>query len=205
MNSSGQVAKVRPYDGDDASTIISSVQNRPRGRSNAGGSGAEPAYGGAAASPAQGSPRGGSQRSLYGPGHRRNPSGSNPSSLPAKPLAAALFDAANGGPSPAHHLANAVAAEEEAHGPEVIANLQAAGAVLPPNILAHASPGSNASPRSAPRSLPANPILAAVRDRSSAASSSGTATPTGLEPSPEIAAPQTAGAPRIGDAGKVGA
>ncbi len=40
-------------------------------------------------------------------GHFRHPSGSNPSSLPAKPVAAALYDAANGGPSPAQHLANA--------------------------------------------------------------------------------------------------
>ncbi|PWN26963.1 hypothetical protein BDZ90DRAFT_274850 [Jaminaea rosea] len=44
-------------------------------------------------------------------GHRRHPSST--STLPAKPVAAALFDAAQGGPSPARHLANAAAAEKE--------------------------------------------------------------------------------------------
>lgn len=124
MTSMGVPAKIRPYDGDDATMIISSVQNRPRSRSNAGGQ-ATPAYGGAGAegaievmaatpprSTVTGSPRS-VGRSLGG-GHRRTPSGSNPNNLPPKPLAAALFDAANGGPSPAHHLANAVAAEAAA-------------------------------------------------------------------------------------------
>lgn len=133
MTSAGVPAKVRPYDGTDASSIIASVQNRPRSRSNAGAA-AIPAYGGSAGEAAAastngsgarpGSPtkssgiaRAGSGSSHLGSGHRRTHSGSNPTSLPAKPVAAALFDAANGGPSPAQDahlpvnpLASAVAA-----------------------------------------------------------------------------------------------
>lgn len=106
MNSNGVTAKIRPYEGEDAANIISSVLNRPRSRSNAGGGSA---YG----SDVEASNRVGSNSPLGVPsrGHRRHPSGSNPSSLPPKPLAAALYDAANGGPSPAHHLANALVAE----------------------------------------------------------------------------------------------
>ncbi|PWN45676.1 hypothetical protein IE81DRAFT_319972 [Ceraceosorus guamensis] len=173
MNSTGISAKVRPYDGDDASSIIASVQNRPRGRSNAGAV-AEPAYGGSpSASPAQAvaSPRS-ANRGLQSLGHRRAGSGSNPSSLPPKPLAAALYDAANGGPSPAHHLANAVAAEEEAHGPEALASIQAAGGVLPgasinPNGSKSTSPRAAPSIPGAPASLPPNPLAAASQARTS--------------------------------------
>jgi hypothetical protein len=132
MTSTGVMAKIRPYDGDDADSIISSVLNRPRSRSNAGGH-AVPAYatgatedtiapgssspvrpGVSAGSPGSRAATGtspSSHRHSIGSGHRRHPSGSNPSSLPPKPLAAALYDAANGGPSPAHHLVNAMAAE----------------------------------------------------------------------------------------------
>lgn len=132
MASSGIPAKVRPYDGDDASHVISMLSNRPRGRSNAGNRGeqASPAYGGGNGSPKggeamlpNGSGSGSGQGSSHSPqisfskashlsspssnlGHRRNNSGSNPSLLPPKPVAAALFDAANGGPSPAGHIVN---------------------------------------------------------------------------------------------------
>ncbi|PWN32094.1 uncharacterized protein FA14DRAFT_84864 [Meira miltonrushii] len=147
MTASGIMAKIRPYDGDDAGSIISSVQNRPRSRSNAGGQ-ATPAYGaeneaekapgGVNATPGR-APGGnsGSPRSVarsLGQGHRRNPSGSNPSSLPPKPLAAALWDASNGGPSPAHHLANALAAEgspEKAE--EILASINANTIRSPPS------------------------------------------------------------------------
>lgn len=177
MTSAGVPAKVRPYDGDDAAQVISSVQNRPRSRSNAGGNAhATPAYGASAdangngngsgsgfngdlpATPARNlmgstnSPRS-TGRSLAGLGHRRTGSGSNPSSLPPKPLAAALFDAANGGPSPAHHLANAVAAEQQ----------EREAASL------------SASPSKKPLNLPANPMLSA---QSSVSPS--------LQPSPDI-------------------
>lgn len=131
----GQVAKVRPYDGQDASGIIASVQNRPRSRSNTGGHAHTSSIdesSSATADDALGSSRdwlpsssphkhsgsiGRSQGSLLG--HRRHQSGSNTSTasiagLPAKPVAAALFDAAQGGPSPARHLANAAAAEKAA-------------------------------------------------------------------------------------------
>ncbi|PWN89576.1 hypothetical protein FA10DRAFT_268106 [Acaromyces ingoldii] len=177
MTSAGVPAKVRPYDGDDAAQVISSVQNRPRSRSNAGGNAhATPAYGASAdangngngsgsgfngdlpATPARNlmgstnSPRS-TGRSLAGLGHRRTGSGSNPSSLPPKPLAAALFDAANGGPSPAHHLANAVAAEQQ----------EREAASL------------SASPSKKPLNLPVNPMLSA---QSSVSPS--------LQPSPDI-------------------
>lgn len=131
LTSSGAPAKVRPYSGDDAESIISSVSNRARSRSMAqqaaahGGGNDDgrispnksPAAG--AASPASGATTAAASataRTSAGArlGHRRNPSGSNPSSLPAKPVAAALFDAAQGGPSPARHLQNAAAAERAA-------------------------------------------------------------------------------------------
>lgn len=137
MTSSGVMAKVRPYEGEDASTIISSVMNRTRSRSNAAGGQATPAYsvGGGGGGSGAGSDTDGAERpaatsppvarsaaqaagqntftaSGAARGHRRNPSGSNPSTLPPKPLAAALYDAANGGPSPAHHLANAMANDQ---------------------------------------------------------------------------------------------
>ncbi|KAK0546581.1 hypothetical protein OC845_004534 [Tilletia horrida] len=146
INSSGICAKIRPYDGDDASSIISSVVNRPRSRSTANGQqpgsnglSSSPGSGGAsalssspgAAGDAASSPKYGSSplngggggtstggghshshsQSGFTPGHRRNQSGSAQAlaaaNLPAKPVAAALYDAANGGPSPARHLANA--------------------------------------------------------------------------------------------------
>lgn len=158
MTSTGVPAKIRPYDGDDAASIISSVQNRPRSRSNAGNQ-AAPAYGGSTAEDTPtsagtpplragitGSPRS-LNKSLIS-GHRRSPSGSNPSSLPAKPLAAALFDAANGGPSPAHHLANAVAAEAAAAAAAASGNERRGSSDL----------GHHLSNLSALRSLPLNPI-----------------------------------------------
>ena len=199
MNSTGIAAKIRPYDGDDASAVISSVANRPRGRSivSGSGAGAEPAYGTSpSASPAQANSSPRATRGMHGHsgsasgsaaffalGHRRTGSGSNPSSLPAKPLAAALFDAANGGPSPSHHLANAVRAEESAHGPEALRSIQEAGGVLPPAVQSALAP----SP------LAANEATAAP-----------------LQPAVEIEAAQPiktggAGSGRIGDAGKVGA
>jgi hypothetical protein len=160
MTSTGIPAKIRPYDGDDASMIISSVQNRTRTRSNAGIQ-ATPAYGGSTSeevtsTPASRNNQGGSPRSIgraLGAGHRRNPSGSNPSSLPAKPLAAALFDVANGGPSSAHHLANAVAAEA------------AAGHPIPEDLIpdfTHTRRGSNTT-LAALKNLPLNPMASAPR------------------------------------------
>jgi hypothetical protein len=175
MTSTGVPAKIRPYDGDDASMIISSVQNRPRSRSNAG-SQAAPAYGGSVAEEVLATPprnvMAGSPRSIgrsLGSGHRRNPSGSNPSSLPAKPLAAALFDAANGGPSPAHHLANAVAAEAAAAAATASASPSDSG----PSSPSYSHNGGNQATSAALKSLPMNPMTA---PRSSA---------LGLEVSPE--------------------
>ncbi|CAO1627220.1 unnamed protein product [Parajaminaea phylloscopi] len=105
----GVPAKVRPYSADDADDIIASVLNRPRSRSNATHDGEA-----VTSSPKRSAHSSASRPSAASPpaglGHRRHPSGSNPS-LPAKPVAAALFDAAQGGPSPARHLANAAAAE----------------------------------------------------------------------------------------------
>ncbi|KAL9936471.1 hypothetical protein V8E36_004539 [Tilletia maclaganii] len=128
INSSGTCARIRPYDGDDASSIISSVANRPRSRSTAtgpqagsvGGLSALSSSPSAASADIVGSPSSASgtghshshsQSGSFNPGHRRNQSGSAQAlaaaNLPAKPVAAALYDAANGGPSPARHLANA--------------------------------------------------------------------------------------------------
>ncbi|PWY96916.1 hypothetical protein BCV70DRAFT_139360, partial [Testicularia cyperi] len=112
VNESGIPAKIRPYDKDDASAIISSVSNRQRSRSNAGGVLGSPTKQHAELAPAPttpGSPakhvRGHSHTPSFGraTGHRRQQSGSNPN-LPPKPVAAALFDAANGGPSPANRV-----------------------------------------------------------------------------------------------------
>ncbi|KAK0524303.1 hypothetical protein OC834_004260 [Tilletia horrida] len=153
INSAGVCAKIRPYDGDDASHIIASFGSRPRSRSNAnglqaahsngsngalssspssadvassspkvgtsplagggGGGGGGVGGGGGGNGGAAGSGHGHShsQSGSFLPGHRRNQSGSAQAlaaaNLPAKPVAAALYDAANGGPSPARHLANA--------------------------------------------------------------------------------------------------
>ncbi|PWN51212.1 hypothetical protein IE53DRAFT_298446, partial [Violaceomyces palustris] len=146
INPSGAPAKIRPYDKDDASAVIASVQNRQRSRSNAGG--VLPAYGvhgspsranaelatpstvnGAASSdsPPRGI-RGHAPSSSFGRafGHRRNQSGSNPN-LPPKPVAAALFDAANGGPSPANRV---LANSEGING--------SSSSTLPPNPIASA-------------------------------------------------------------------
>jgi len=127
MTSAGVAAKIRPYDGEDASSVISQLSSRPRGRSTTGSRDqAAPAYGASSpkggeamlASASQGSNSGAvgghsPQKSISrashlgnGLGHRRTGSGSNPSSLPQKPVAAALFDAAQGGPSPATHVIN---------------------------------------------------------------------------------------------------
>lgn len=185
MTSTGQPAKIRPYDGHDAAEIISAVQNRgSRTRSSIAGpssfGGPSPLGNGtntgshSSSSPSAGiasvpglppipsvstlhlgdnhngsstgihdvSPKRASARLTSGPpssftptslassnaggpptttsslGHRRNPSGSNSAllsaSLPAKPVAAAMFDALQGGPSPARHLANAEKAERAA-------------------------------------------------------------------------------------------
>lgn len=113
MTADGVPAKVRPYDADDADEIIASVLNRPRSRSNAAT--ASTAHDDVLTnSPKKNALNLSSRANAASPpnslGHRRNPSGSNPS-LPPKPVAAALFDAAQGGPSPARHLANAAAAE----------------------------------------------------------------------------------------------
>jgi hypothetical protein len=132
VDASGRRAQVRPYDGEDATTIIHSVHHRTRSRSNATNLAGSPGSPGHSTTglPSTSSPSSsrhrhtGSNVSFSGslpasgsisratgtgfkPGHFRHPSGSNPSSLPAKPIAAALYDAANGGPSPAQHLANA--------------------------------------------------------------------------------------------------
>ncbi|KAJ9476387.1 hypothetical protein PHBOTO_000041 [Pseudozyma hubeiensis] len=111
INDNGVPANIKPYDGDDASAIISSVMSRQRSRSNAGG-----VMGSPTKQPAElvaPSTPDGSSRPLrthahtpsFGRafGHRRQQSGSNPN-LPPKPVAAALFDAANGGPSPANRV-----------------------------------------------------------------------------------------------------
>lgn len=117
INDTGIPAKIVPYDKDDASSIISSVSNRQRARSNAGGVFGSPTKqpadlrtpSPAPATPDYGSPsksvRGHAHTPSFGRsfGHRRQQSGSNPS-LPPKPVAAALFDAANGGPSPANRV-----------------------------------------------------------------------------------------------------
>lgn len=110
INSNGVAAKIRPYDKDDASAVIASVQNRQRSRSNAGGGFGSPSKShaelpnGVTDSPTK-SLRGHAHTASFGRafGHRRQQSGSNPN-LPAKPVAAALFDAANGGPSPANRV-----------------------------------------------------------------------------------------------------
>lgn len=111
VNDNGVPAKIKPYDGDDASAIISSVSNRQRSRSNGGGilgsptkQPAELATPSTPDSPAK-LLRGHAHTSSVGRafGHRRQQSGSNPN-LPPKPVAAALFDAANGGPSPANRV-----------------------------------------------------------------------------------------------------
>lgn len=111
INDNGVPAKIKPYDGDDASAIISSVLNRQRSRSNGGGILSSPTKQHAELvapstpeSPAK-SLRGHAHTPSFGrtPGHRRQQSGSI-SSLPPKPVAAALFDAANGGPSPANRV-----------------------------------------------------------------------------------------------------
>ncbi|UZJ51004.1 hypothetical protein CBS101457_000324 [Exobasidium rhododendri] len=154
MTSTGIPAKIRPYDGDDAAMIIASIQSRIRSRSNAGIQ-ATPAYGAphqeeVTATPSIRNSVGGSPRSIgkaLGAAHRRNPSGSNPSSLPAKPLAAALFDAANGGLSHVHPLTNAVTGEHAASNagdssPEFTHNVTSSAAL---------------------RSLPLNPMTTAPR------------------------------------------
>ncbi|CDS00519.1 hypothetical protein [Sporisorium scitamineum] len=111
INDDGVPAKIKPYDRDDASAIISSVSNRHRSRSNGGdilGSPtkqhAELATPSTPETPAK-SLRGYAHTPSFGRtfGHRRQQSGSNPN-LPPKPVAAALFDAANGGPSPANRV-----------------------------------------------------------------------------------------------------
>jgi hypothetical protein len=110
INDTGVPAKIKPYDGDDASAIISSVSNRQRSRSNAGGVMGSPTKQPAElpmpATPDHSKPlRGHAHTPSFGRslGHRRQQSGSNPN-LPPKPVAAALFDAANGGPSPANRV-----------------------------------------------------------------------------------------------------
>ncbi|SNX84188.1 uncharacterized protein MEPE_02896 [Melanopsichium pennsylvanicum] len=111
INDNGVPANIKPYDGDDASAIISSVSNRQRSRSNGGGilgsPTKQPAEIVAPATPD--SPSKSLRAHAHTPsfgrslGHRRQQSGSNPN-LPPKPVAAALFDAANGGPSPANRV-----------------------------------------------------------------------------------------------------
>ncbi|SPO20484.1 uncharacterized protein UTRI_00881_B [Ustilago trichophora] len=111
INDNGVPAKIKPYDGDDASAIISSVSNRQRSRSNGGGilgsPTKQPAELVAPSTPDSPSKplRGHAHTPSFGRslGHRRQQSGSNPN-LPPKPVAAALFDAANGGPSPANRV-----------------------------------------------------------------------------------------------------
>lgn len=111
INDNGIPAKIKPYDGDDASAIISSVSNRQRSRSNGGGilgsPTKQPAELVAPSTPDSPSKplRGHAHTPSFGRslGHRRQQSGSNPN-LPPKPVAAALFDAANGGPSPANRV-----------------------------------------------------------------------------------------------------
>lgn len=110
-NDNGVPATIKPYDGDDASSIISSVSNRQRSRSNAGGVMGSPTKQPvelvAPSTPDNSSTplRGHAHTPSFGRafGHRRHQSGSNPN-LPPKPVAAALFDAANGGPSPANRV-----------------------------------------------------------------------------------------------------
>ncbi|EST06713.1 Nucleotide-binding, alpha-beta plait [Kalmanozyma brasiliensis GHG001] len=113
INDNGIPAKIKPYDGDDASAIISSVLNRQRSRSNGGILSSPTKQHAELAAPAtpEASPakplRGHAHTPSFGRtpggGHRRQQSGSI-SSLPPKPVAAALFDAANGGPSPANRV-----------------------------------------------------------------------------------------------------
>ncbi|KAN0060243.1 hypothetical protein ACQY0O_007572 [Thecaphora frezii] len=109
INRNGLAAKVRPYDKDDASAVIASVNARQRSRSNTSGFGSPVKPQQELAHPLPESPskaaRGHTHTPSFGRsfGHRRQQSGSNPN-LPAKPVAAALFDAANGGPSPANRV-----------------------------------------------------------------------------------------------------
>ena len=112
INDNGVPAQVKPYDRDDASAIISSVSNRQRSRSNGGANmlgsptkqPADLALPSTPDTPAK-ALRGHAHTPSFGRafGHRRQQSGSNPN-LPPKPVAAALFDAANGGPSPANRV-----------------------------------------------------------------------------------------------------
>ncbi|CBQ68210.1 conserved hypothetical protein [Sporisorium reilianum SRZ2] len=111
INDDGVPANIKPYDRDDASAIISSVSNRQRSRSNGGGILGSPTkqHAELVAPSTPDSPakplRGHMHTPSFGRtfGHRRQQSGSNPN-LPPKPVAAALFDAANGGPSPANRV-----------------------------------------------------------------------------------------------------
>ncbi|TKY91021.1 hypothetical protein EX895_001020 [Sporisorium graminicola] len=111
INDNGVPAKIKPYDQDDASAIISSVSSRQRSRSNGGGILGSPTkpHAELVAPSTPDSPakpfRGHAHTPSFGRtfGHRRQQSGSNPN-LPPKPVAAALFDAANGGPSPANRV-----------------------------------------------------------------------------------------------------
>ncbi|EPQ29093.1 uncharacterized protein PFL1_03382 [Pseudozyma flocculosa PF-1] len=109
INKNGIAAKVRPYDKDDASAVIASVNARQRSRSNASGFGSPSKTAAELVHPLPESPSKGLRGHAHTPsfgrsfGHRRQQSGSNPN-LPAKPVAAALFDAANGGPSPANRV-----------------------------------------------------------------------------------------------------
>lgn len=186
MTSSGVAAKVRPYDGEDAASIISSVQNRPRSRSNAGGQ-AIPAYGPSnnteenlSAAPPMRSGISGSPRSVgksLMSGHRRSPSGSN-ASLPAKPLAAALFDAANGGPSPAYHLANAVAAEAAAAAAAAATTINTTSTGGSQNSSPDFNQHNTSLSSASLKGLPANPMAS----RSGGFMSSS----LGLEAAPEI-------------------
>lgn len=162
LAATGEPAKLRPYDGEDTAEILSSVQSRTRSRSSiahasnhsvshtsqagslsVGGGGGG---GGGSISPktegsdlASGSPNKASAMlsppSSHASGHRRSLSGSNPS-LPAKPVAAALFDAAQGGPSPARHLTNAIAAERAAAEAAAAAKLTEAESTGNPEALA---------------------------------------------------------------------
>ncbi|KAI3478948.1 hypothetical protein L1887_59069 [Cichorium endivia] len=110
INDTGVPAKIKPYDGDDASAIISSVSNRQRSRSNAGGVMGSPnqatrrACHARHARPFQAAARP-CTHAVVRPLARPPPSAERLQPQPsAQARSCGVFDAANGGPSPANRV-----------------------------------------------------------------------------------------------------